>query len=471
MCGIVGVIGAITGTEERIFKQLLEVDSLRGRHSTGVIRVTSNGVVSTQKKAVDGMDFVKLYDKFITEGLNRALIGHNRFATRGAINDVNAHPFSHGHIHGVHNGTLDNQRDLKDNKDFDVDSDNMFYNMQQEGIVETAQKIRGAWTVAGYDENTEEFFMFRNDERPMAVAFSDDGRTMFFASEYAMLEWVLDRNGYKYKEVLTLTSSKLFKVPLVGKGKKQPPKVCEFTLEDLKYAPKLKPTVYGGTKTTTTPTGGYAKHGKKLSDWGLNGYDKYPVRIDSVEDVKGRNNNPKTVVKLTLMFPPFLKFEVDVYQPRTKAFIEGASKVEGENKGILQSGICLDYQTGEPKLYAVDLSKLTAKVEKIIQSPPTKPEEDSEVKNKGNVFIASSDGVVFDETGRCVIPKDGRWTDSEGKTYSDATYAISGAAEHGCCMCGHQFGKTDVIHWIGQTLGEGCCSDCVDDFEKLYGVK
>src|SRR3546814_11475199 len=75
------------------------------------------------------------------------LFGHNRAATKGAVNQENAHPFNHGDIVGCHNGTLYNVTNLDDHKDFKVDSENIFYDMSRNGAKATIVKQigRASW--------------------------------------------------------------------------------------------------------------------------------------------------------------------------------------------------------------------------------------------------------------------------------------------------------------------------------------
>src|SRR3546814_12623264 len=44
---------------------------------------------------------------------SKAFIGHNRAATLGKVNGLNAHPFRYDNIMGAHNGTLDTQSWLR----------------------------------------------------------------------------------------------------------------------------------------------------------------------------------------------------------------------------------------------------------------------------------------------------------------------------------------------------------------------
>lgn len=307
MCGIVGIFGQIGHKEEKIFKQLLEVDSLRGRHSTGVIKVTSDKVVSTKKKAVDGLDFVKLESQWISQGVNRVLIGHNRHATKGAINDVNAHPFTHGSYHGVHNGTLTTQYGLKDHTQFQVDSDNIFYNIAHEGVEKTVPKLKGAFAIAGYDEDNHQVHIFRNNQRELGMVIMNDGKTIIIASEFLMLEWVLFRNDFtsdEYKMVELIDTYKLITLKPFALGKGNITKPISHTVETKKLE---KPPVI--------VTGGSTGSGvvKSLREANLSGTTYYPLEVESVRRIQGHNGKKQHRYTCKLLVPPFIKVNINTY--------------------------------------------------------------------------------------------------------------------------------------------------------------
>lgn len=204
MCGVIVCVGNIGLKEKAIFKEALEVGMLRGRHSTGVIKVTRDGAVETKKKAVNGADFVALNDKWLCEGDSRLLIGHNRHATMGKVTDANAHPFSCNGIHAVHNGTLTTKSLLLDGSKFDVDSEAMVHHIGHKGLRDTFPLLSGAFTVPMYDENTKLFQLFRNGERPLACAVSASKGVVWYMSEFHMLEWLLERNDYKTMSVFRI---------------------------------------------------------------------------------------------------------------------------------------------------------------------------------------------------------------------------------------------------------------------------
>lgn len=199
MCGLTGVAGKIGKKEEDIFRDLLVVDALRGTDSTGIAVVSSQFDVKIAKQVGNPYELfdTKSYDRALM-GLNRVLIGHNRWSTVGVSNRANAHPFQYDHITGAHNGTLKNKGTLLNGNDFAVDSQALYNHIAKEGLKSAITKADGAWALTWWDANEKTINFLRNQERPLWMVRSDDGKTLFWASELWMLEGVLDREGIKY---------------------------------------------------------------------------------------------------------------------------------------------------------------------------------------------------------------------------------------------------------------------------------
>lgn len=204
ICGLVGVAGKITPKEETAFKQLLIVDQLRGKHSVGVAAIDTNGGVEVFKKAVNPEDFFTMqgFKDMMRYQLN-VLIGHNRYATQGAVNAVNAHPFEFDTLVGAHNGTLTGQWRLPDHKQFEVDSENIFHAIQKEGLEKTHKNLDGAYALTWWDKENDTLNFIRNDERTFFYTYSEDKLTMFWASESWMLSGILGRNGIKHTKIVS----------------------------------------------------------------------------------------------------------------------------------------------------------------------------------------------------------------------------------------------------------------------------
>lgn len=192
MCGIVGIAGDLNTRHRDILKDLLDVSQMRGRHSTGVIKINPDGEDYSWVKRVGPPAYLfdsRSYENTINTGLASAYIGHTRHKTVGDIDIKSAHPFDFEDegICGVHNGTLRAYTDL-DGYDYKkVDSEVLYEHLAQNGPEDTFPKITGAWMCNWWDQNTKTLNFIRNKERPMWFTWSKDLRVLFWASEIWML--------------------------------------------------------------------------------------------------------------------------------------------------------------------------------------------------------------------------------------------------------------------------------------------
>jgi hypothetical protein len=202
MCGIVGVISKVSGglyyTDLDIFQNLLVCDSLRGEDSTGVFGVYKNRQARTLKVAAEPHMMFRCpeWDDFRTKAISgmQVVVGHNRSATRGAVNTANAHPFNEGRIILVHNGTLHNQKDF--NKDVEVDSHAITHALNERPAKDVLKEIDGAFAFVWYNREDGKTHIARNHERPLS--FVETTSNIYFASEAPMLDFVLGRRAGTY---------------------------------------------------------------------------------------------------------------------------------------------------------------------------------------------------------------------------------------------------------------------------------
>lgn len=194
MCGLVGIAGKLAFKDEATMKRLLLLDFFRGVDSTGLAAVRTNGDVQVAKIASHPLD---LFDstKFKTAlngNTSRAFIGHNRAATRGLVNGLNAHPFLIDHIVGAHNGTLDHQsfNRLEDalKEKFSVDSMAVIAGIARLGLDETISLLTGSWSLVWFDQKEGSLNFLRNKDRPLWYAYTKEFDRLIWASEYPMIQ-------------------------------------------------------------------------------------------------------------------------------------------------------------------------------------------------------------------------------------------------------------------------------------------
>lgn len=255
MCGIVGVATkALNGFDKKTedaFYQMLYADALRGDDSTGVVFIEKDTSFGIMKDAYSSAyitnDFreSKMGKKMWTQG--KALIGHNRKKTSGAISEVNAHPFVVDEKFAmVHNGTLYNHEALAKT---DVDSEALAIHLSKvltpdfelDKFEAAIGKVYGAYAIAAYNQDTNRIYLTHNGQRPLSYIETPEG--FFWASEAPMLWWIALRVGLTLKDV---------KINHIKENTLVIINLNSNSVTTLDYVPKkATPPV-----TTTTKTGG-----------------------------------------------------------------------------------------------------------------------------------------------------------------------------------------------------------------------
>ena len=110
MCGIVGYVGKDNAKD--ILLNGLATLEYRGYDSSGVALFEKDGIeiIKAKGRLSCLSEKIEASGKELASGCG---IGHTRWATHGEPSDVNSHPIGNGRVSIVHNGIIENYRELK----------------------------------------------------------------------------------------------------------------------------------------------------------------------------------------------------------------------------------------------------------------------------------------------------------------------------------------------------------------------
>ncbi|WP_298675934.1 glutamine--fructose-6-phosphate transaminase (isomerizing) [uncultured Lentibacter sp.] len=205
MCGIVGVLGSNEAAP--LLVESLKRLEYRGYDSAGIATVDKGRL--GRRRAVGKL--VNLSDKLVHEPLTgKAGIGHTRWATHGAANETNAHPHSTRHVAVVHNGIIENYRELRAElaakgigHATDTDTETVALMTQaylDEGLAPqaaaraTIDKLTGAYALCFLFEGEEDLLIAARQGSPLAIGHGKG--EMFIGSDAIALAPLTDQITY-----------------------------------------------------------------------------------------------------------------------------------------------------------------------------------------------------------------------------------------------------------------------------------
>jgi glutamine---fructose-6-phosphate transaminase (isomerizing) len=184
MCGIIGIL-----SDEPVATRLVEALKrleYRGYDSAGVALLEAGKL----KRLRAPGKLRNLDDKVRETRLNGLVgIGHTRWATHGQPNEVNAHPHASGRVAIVHNGIIENFRELREamegrGRKFETETDSeTIAHLIDEGLSDgltpkdafkrCLDQLRGAFAIAAIVEGENDLIMGGRRGSPLVIGVGD----------------------------------------------------------------------------------------------------------------------------------------------------------------------------------------------------------------------------------------------------------------------------------------------------------
>ncbi len=185
MCGIVGYVGK--GQAQDFLISGLKRLEYRGYDSAGIVTLSETGepTLLKAKGKIANLE-EKLAQNKRTDGIG---IGHTRWATHGEPSERNAHPHQAGKIFLVHNGIIENYKELKEQlteHNFVSETDtevlaalvNSFYNDGEyplaNAVVQALKLVKGTYGVAVISTEAPDEIVVARAGSPLVIGIGND---------------------------------------------------------------------------------------------------------------------------------------------------------------------------------------------------------------------------------------------------------------------------------------------------------
>jgi glucosamine--fructose-6-phosphate aminotransferase (isomerizing) len=205
MCGIVGILGNHEAAP--ILVDALKRLEYRGYDSAGIATVDAGKL--GRRRAVGKL--VNLSDLLVHNPIaGKAGIGHTRWATHGVPNVVNSHPHRAKDVAVVHNGIIENFKELRDELSkngavFETDTDTetvvqLCMSYLEDGLspkhaaAATIERLEGAYALCFLFEGEDDLLIAARKGSPLAIGHGDG--EMFVGSDALALAPMTDKVTY-----------------------------------------------------------------------------------------------------------------------------------------------------------------------------------------------------------------------------------------------------------------------------------
>lgn len=205
MCGIVGYIGQ--KEKKNIILNGLKELEYRGYDSSGMAIMDENGKIDCFKAVGKIKNLEEKTKNFSSTGQGIA-IGHTRWATHGKPTEINAHPHFGEYSFVIHNGIIENYKELKDELEKDgikflsqTDTEvivKLFEKINQKesdpfkAFKKTISRLIGAYAILLITKKANGEIFFAKNAVPLIVGKNDDGEIFFSSSDSPLIGFLKD---------------------------------------------------------------------------------------------------------------------------------------------------------------------------------------------------------------------------------------------------------------------------------------
>ena len=218
MCGIVGYVGD-KQARDVVIEGLRRLE-YRGYDSAGIALV-SDGSIASDKRAGKLANLEKAIEETPLPPSTTG-IGHTRWATHGAPNDVNAHPHlgQAGRVAVVHNGIIENfarlrdelerdGHDLRSETDTEVAAHLLELALAESGDLTTAmqtacRRLEGAFTLVAVDAQDPDRVVAARRNSPLVVGLGE-GENFLGSDVAAFIEHTREALELGQDQIVTIT--------------------------------------------------------------------------------------------------------------------------------------------------------------------------------------------------------------------------------------------------------------------------
>ena len=207
MCRIVGILGQ--GPVAPALIEALRRLEYRGYDSAGIATL-EDGHLARRRAPGKLKNLEAVLAEKPLKGASG--IGHTRWATHGKPTEANAHPHANARLAVVHNGIIENFRELREELrakghkfESDTDSEVIAHLISEamgtglspvDAVAASLPRLKGAFALAALFEGEEDLLIGARDGAPLVVGFGDETGEIYLGSDALALASFTDELTY-----------------------------------------------------------------------------------------------------------------------------------------------------------------------------------------------------------------------------------------------------------------------------------